>query len=267
MAGFFRAESFRKAKAAVAPDLEVVNFSRVRSADSGHANGASVTANWGATPAQGDLLLAIACHRSGESAIPAIDGSNWFRRIDRFVGLDNTNDRRAMIIWAKIAGASEPQYVTVNWASSVGTRLVLQQFHADKPYGFSGLGNRSANSATGSTGNTAATMAGTIPPLVIPDGPDVYTGFSDKQSILRISVMTARAGATGPNGPAFANVGNLVEFTSAGTFQNALAVGFGAVHTELFGARLNDTLTWDSDVLQPCAAHLVFGGVTSYNPL
>ena len=199
MAGFFRSEAF-KASAAAPSDLEVVNFSRVRSADSGHVTGAAVTANWGATPAQGDLLLAIACHRSGEGAIPAIDGSNWSRRIDRFVGLDNTNDRRAMLIWAKIAGASEAQYVTVNWASSVGTRLVLQQFHADKPYGFVGLGNRSANSATGSTGNTAATMAGTIPPLVVPDGPDVYTGFSDKQSILRISVMTARAGAVGPNG-------------------------------------------------------------------
>ena len=267
MAGFFRAEAFKKAKAFASPGLEVVNFSRVRSADSGHASGASVTANWGATPAQGDLLMAIACHRSGESAIPTIDGSGWSRRVDRFVGLANANDRRAMIIWTKIAQASEAQYVTVNWASSVGTRLVLQQFHADKPYAFSGLGARSANSATGSTGNTAQTMAGTTPPLVVPDGPDVYTGFSDKQSILRISVMTARAGATGPNGPAFANVGNLVEFTSAGVFQNALAVGFGAVHTELVAAKLNDTLTWNSDVLQPCAAHLVFGGVTSYNPL
>jgi len=266
MAGFMRAESFRVGPV-VPPDLEVVNFSRVRSADSGHASGASVTANWGATPTQGDLLMAIACHRSGEGNIPTIDGSGWFRRIDRFVGLDNTNDRRAMIIWTKIAGASEAQYVTVNWASSVGTRLVLQQFHADKFFGFIGLGSRSANSATGSTGNTADTMAGTTPPLVIPDSPDVYTGFSDKQSILRISVMTARAGATGPNGPAFANVGNLVEFTSAGTFQNALAVGFDAGHTELVGTKLNDMLTWDSDVLQPCAAHLVFGGVTSFNPL
>ena len=79
--------------------------------------------------------------------------------------------------------------------------------------------------------------------------------------------MTARAGAVGPNGPAFANVGNLVEFTSEGVFQNALAVGFDAVHTELFAEKLNDTLTWDSNVLQPCAAHLVFGGVTSFNPL
>jgi hypothetical protein len=46
--------------------------------------------------------------------------------------------------------------------------------------------------------------------------------------------MTARAGATGSNGPASANVGNLAEFTSAGTFQNALAVGFAAVRTDLF---------------------------------
>jgi hypothetical protein len=79
--------------------------------------------------------------------------------------------------------------------------------------------------------------------------------------------MTARAGAVGPNGPAFAIVGHLVEFTSAGTFQDALAVSFDAVHTELFGEKLNDILTWDPDVLQPYAAHLVFGGVTSYNPL
>lgn len=76
---------------------------------------------------------------------------------------------------------------------------MLQQFHADKPYGFSGLGARSANSDTVSTGNTAETMAGTTPPLVVPDGPEVYTGFSDKQSILRISVTTARFGAIGRN--------------------------------------------------------------------
>ena len=105
-----------------------------------------------------------------------------------------------MIIRAKIAVASEAQYVTINWASSVSTRLVLQQFHADKPYGFAGLGYRSAATDTGSTGSTPETLAGTTPPLVVPDGPDVYTGFSDKQSILRISVMTARAGAVGPNG-------------------------------------------------------------------
>ena len=265
MAGFLRAEAFKKAR--TASDVEIVNFNRVRSVDSGHINWSVVTANWGATPAQGDLLMAITCHRSGESAVPTIDGSGWFRRVERFVGLDNNNDRRAMIIWTKIAGASEPQYVTVNWASSVGTRLVLQQFHADKPYAFAGLGARSANSATGSTGNTPETMAGTTPPLVVPDGPDVYTGHSSKQSILRVSVMTARAGATGPNGPAFANIGNLVEFTSAGVFQNALAVGFGAVHSELFAEKLNDTLTWDSDVLQPCAAHLLFGGATSFSPL
>jgi hypothetical protein len=27
-------------------------------------------------------------------------GSDWLRRIGRFACLDNTNDRRAMIIWA-----------------------------------------------------------------------------------------------------------------------------------------------------------------------
>jgi hypothetical protein len=87
-----------------------------------------------------------------------------------------------MIIWAKIASASEAQYVSVNCALSVLTRRVLQQFDADKPYAFAGMSNRTANTATGSTGNTAETMAGTMPPLVVPDGPDVYTGFSDMKA-------------------------------------------------------------------------------------
>ena len=74
------------------------------------------------------------------------------------------------------------------------------------------------------------------------------------------------AGGTGQGGPAFAHVGNLVEFTSSGTFQSTLAVDFDAVHTELLGARLDDTLTWDTVVLQPCAAHSVFGRMTSDSP-
>ena len=74
------------------------------------------------------------------------------------------------------------------------------------------------------------------------------------------------AGDTGQGSPAFANVGNLVEFTSAGVCHDALAVGVDAEHTELLGARLDDTLSWDSDVLQPSAAHLVFGEATSFSP-
>ena len=98
-------------------------------------------------------------------------------------------------------------------------------------------------------------------------GPPAGLGYSDKQSLLRISGMTARAGAVGSNGPAFADVGNLVEFPSAGVFQNALAVGFSPVHNDVVAGEFDETLTWTSYVLQPCLAHLVFGGNSSFYPI
>ena len=173
-----------------------------------------------------------------------------------------------MIIWAKIAGASEAQYVTIDWPSSVGSRLVLQQFHADVANFWSQiLGTRNANSGEGATGSSAAGMNGTAtPPLVIPDSKNVYTGW-EPQSIFRCTLVSGRAGAVGSNGVSFANVGNALEWPALTAGHNALASGFGRTTEQLFGVPLNDTVSWVSDVFQPCAAHLLVGGVSSYTPL
>ena len=238
---------------------EEVVFTRVRHADSGHWSGTTVTATFGATPAEGNLLVATAFCRSQVSGAPSMP-SGWVERAWRFTGNWLANDRRGMAVFTKVAGASEPTGVTATWDASVGSRMNMHEFNADDPnYAWQFLQAAIADSGTGATGSGSGQMEGTTDS---PVGPfTVGDATPGDQSLCRIGLLAGRTYDDQVPGAAFAAASGGVIEAAGAAFQTAWACGFLA--DDEGGTGLTETTSWTNAQLQVSTVALIFGGASA----
>jgi hypothetical protein len=89
----------------------------------------NATATFGATPTEGNLLIAISSTRKGDD-VPeeaSLSGSGWTRPINNyFKTVGSTGDRRGLAVFYKIAGASEPTGITTSWTHNDESTLLIQ---------------------------------------------------------------------------------------------------------------------------------------------
>jgi hypothetical protein len=105
-----------------------ITVSRVQSAI---AVGDPASATFGTTPVEGNLLVAIAGDRSGGTeANYTITGSGWTKRLVRDVLITDANARRTLVVWTKVAGASEPTNVQVDDGTANSKYLIIQELQA-----------------------------------------------------------------------------------------------------------------------------------------
>lgn len=256
MPGFLRGESFWKAQASVTP----VTFGRRAGADSGYWVGTTPQVNLIVSPLSGNLLVALASHRDALATDPTITdnvGGTWTLRFSRSVDLSRTHDRRRMWVWSKIASGSETGLQYCTFASSVGCRFTIHEYTADTAFDFDFLGSGGADTGTGATTSepTYAQYGGTSDPTISSAGFAAYP--QGGKSLLRLSLMGARAGESGSPGTSWAVAGTNVEYNASGGYQVGHALAFAG--DEVGGASLSDTLDWTSLYLQPSIAHLAFG--------
>lgn len=92
-----------------------LNVNQASLAQFASADGDPAVPSLASVPAEGNLLVAAAQQRSGTSETNfTISGTGWTKRIARDVSLGDSNDRQSFAVWTKIAGASEPQSVTLD---------------------------------------------------------------------------------------------------------------------------------------------------------
>lgn len=127
-----------------------------------------------APPTAGNLLVAIAFHRENDQT-PTIStgGAPWnlgfyncHATLDPSCGPQNSSQRRAMAVWWKIAGASEPTIISTDWSSGAMVKFFVQEFSPGAGASFDSAirGVTSFNSgssaplslSTGITGNVGA---------------------------------------------------------------------------------------------------------------
>lgn len=95
--------------------------------------GSPATANLSSAPAEGNLLVAITFHR-GDHGDVSISGDGWTEAIRRTTLLGQSNDRRGMAVFWKIAGESEPTAITTTWSGGsepATNKLTAQEFSVD----------------------------------------------------------------------------------------------------------------------------------------
>lgn len=240
--------------------FQVVNFTRRNRNDSGHWGGTNVvTATYGSTPLVGSLLLACALHRSEAGGSPTISGSGWTQRIWRWTGTGLANDRRGLVVFSKVAGASEPTAITVTWSATAASRMVVYEFEPSLAgYDFKFLSAQSADTGTGATGAGAHQMAGTADGPLIVNSATVNPGG---QSLLRFSHLHGRIGDTAVPDADFVTADeNFVEGAGA-AYQTAHAHGFK--RDDVGGSGQGENADWTHTTFQASLAHLIFGGAGS----
>lgn len=90
------------------------------------------TATFGSTPTSGNLLVATAMMRSGDSATGlSISGSGWTKQLTQDNELANGSFRCAGAVWYKVAGAAEPTGITITTPGGTAARVVTEEFHGD----------------------------------------------------------------------------------------------------------------------------------------
>ncbi|KKW20076.1 MAG: hypothetical protein UY63_C0002G0035, partial [Parcubacteria group bacterium GW2011_GWA2_51_10] len=235
----------------------------VTSVQSAEGEAAVASATFGATPAEGNLLVAISFHRGAAGgdlgATPAINGESvavggttsngWTLRVLETVNLADLNSRRAMAVWDKVAGAVEPTNVQTSWSQSPVNKLIIREF---SPMGgeivFAGSAKNSSGTASVTSLNTGATA-------VLPAG-----------NYFLVTALGVRNSGSSPFGPGAAgwtnSVGNNIH-SDGGLNGRTLQTAFGQ-HTT--GGAKSSTASW-ANARQASAAIAVYAIVTPSCPL
>ena len=132
--------------------------------------GASASATFSPAPTEGNLLVCVTSHRSGAQDASL---SSWTKIFERDVAVDDTSTRRAMAVFAKLAGASEATTVAPTWSSSASHAVRIGEFNAgtgeewDAVTGAVSVSNdndptQDANSISTGTTATSANQLGVI---------------------------------------------------------------------------------------------------------
>ena len=137
----------------------------VRAADN-EADPASAT--FGGTPTAGNVLVAIAMERSGQTSAGNfnITGTDWTQRIGRIIQSGDSTYRRTLIVWTKIAGSSEPTNVQVDDGTANTKQLLIAEFDAggltlEYKDGASNDNGATSNAEDVATGTTTGSTSGT----------------------------------------------------------------------------------------------------------
>jgi len=97
-------------------------ISKVQNAVFIYETDASVTASFVSTPTEGNLMIALGRGSTDGSTRASISG--WTNAVYTMtISTANT-----MGIWYKVAGASEPKDVTLDWTSSTTTYLAIEEW-------------------------------------------------------------------------------------------------------------------------------------------
>lgn len=170
-------------------------------------------ATFASTPVEGNLLVAISCHRSGSSETCTIDGTGWTEHIERSVLPLDASHRRGLAVYSKVAGAAEATTVSTVWATAEpGHRLLIQEFQGDASEVFAFLEAVSNDNGATNSGSGGNVSTGTTSSLTA-------------QAMLLISCLGARDGATPTMaGTHWTNALDEI-FSSGGS--NGLATGSG----------------------------------------
>ena len=219
-----------------APD-PMVTFSR-RQWKGGTGNPSSAT--FDSTPVEGNLLVAFSWHRNDPDE-PTISGSGWTRHI--YVEITGST-RREIACWAKVAGASEPTTITVDYG--VVSSMIIQEFAADEAvtwaYEAHARGDGGSGDSSIATDNTSSIAAGNNLELgfvALRTSFDQHVTFSD---------FTSRA------------IGNVV--TENTTENSGRATAAGWAQTSDAGTRAT-TGNWDTGTIGGTSVFIVvFRGTT-----
>ena len=107
------------------------------------ADGTDLDLGWEDMPSAGNLLVAAVFYRL-DMAAPSIAG--WDLRLHAYFK-HNDQDRRGLVILTKVAGASEPDSVRLQWTPSTESRMIIAELTAGPGVSFTFLEEASANSA------------------------------------------------------------------------------------------------------------------------
>ncbi len=101
-----------------------------QSAQSNFAGADPATATLASSPVEGNLLVLVATERSGNNAssYTTTGITGWTQEISRDVELANGTYRRNLIIWWKVAGASESTSVTVDNGTSSAKWVSIHEY-------------------------------------------------------------------------------------------------------------------------------------------
>lgn len=94
--------------------------------DSG-SYGFSATATWGNAPTEGNLLVAATSHRDIQS-VASMTSTGWTLIFQDDVEPSSGTYRRALAVFAKIAGASESTTVDPSWTNGVSHTIIVAEF-------------------------------------------------------------------------------------------------------------------------------------------
>lgn len=154
---------------------EEVGYTRVQAVGVNEGAGAS-TATFSSAPTEGNLLVVMSAIRD-DGTLPSINGENvsigqtttdgWTLLAHRCQGVSgggcgtaNSSLRRAIAIWWKVAGASEPSAIETSWNNGGANGMLAQEFSADvvdAEWAFEAL----ATNDTGTNSNPTSMSTGT----------------------------------------------------------------------------------------------------------
>lgn len=173
------------------------------------AEGDPASATFGATPTAGDLLVALGMERSGTAVANAtISGSGWTQRIARNVQQSDSIYRRSMVVWTKVAGASEPTNVQYDDGTANTKKLLIQEFgfesgedqwvfleKAENDNGATFGATALSTGTTASVSDTAFLVVGVLAVKVEINGSNLPSGISWTNGLA--STVTSPGGSNG----------------------------------------------------------------------
>ena len=112
------------------------------------SDASEATATFPSTPTEGNLLIAIAITRTGNSgsteaeinqenvAVDSTTTDGWTKIVEDYRYVD-TGQRRGLAMWYKIAGSSEPTSIDTSWNNGAGTTIMrIMEFSITNGYSF-----------------------------------------------------------------------------------------------------------------------------------
>lgn len=181
------------------------------------ASGDPASATFSTTPVEGNLLIAVGQERSGGSAASfTITGSGWTKTIARTIQQANATYRRTLVVWWKVAGASEPTNIQIDDGTSNTKYLLIQEIGTDTDVTWA-----LETSVSNDNGTTAgATSLGTGTTGSAPSGNLLLVGVGGlKYSNAGGTTPPASFSSTALTVDAYSNSGGFVMWTALGWTQ------------------------------------------------
>jgi hypothetical protein len=191
-------------------------------------DGTSPQVSFAAAPTEGNLLVVIAGHRTGDPNVnptATIAEPGWTMEFEEHYRT-STSDRRIVAIFWKVAGSSESSTVTIDWGAEPSGQgfAILQEFTGAANYSFVGA------DGSGSAGSSVATL----------DVPSSVLSAGGNDNILAIAGMVWRDDSDAIVGVGYSNLSDAVEVTA----YSGLKGGSAFDSTNTSGTDWQTTVSW-----------------------